>query len=287
VSPFQGDDDGKVVWPDEVSRHRDIHCLECGDPLHIVAGFWREDGSRVARHFSHNPSASSRGICHGGESDEHELMKYIVKRQFQEMFDHGTITLEKAIPETDRIGDVVVEFDQEFDTWGRGVIAEVQYLNKSKDFAAVTHDYIRAGFSVFWLNESHFTADYEQVDLPDEVPAWPNAVPTVGEWSGIEQPFAELPEFGQRHSMEITVPYEHVEKHRDKLLQTFTRNRDLADLGGADLVHPLEDGNAPRSCSSCGQDALYYIYTKGVISTFRCTEHLPGAGEVQLDEVAP
>lgn len=270
--PFTGVHDGDIVWPDDVDNGTTVTCPECGDKMHVRSGHTTEGGILKPRCFAHNPDASVGGMCSGGESDVHKLMKYVVSRRVRRMFDHGTVVREQAIPETERVGDVVATFDDPFDEFGRGVVAEVQYRHDDKDIEAVTKEYLRAGYSVYWLNESHFCDDFETVEFPDLVTAWPNGVPTPAEWSGIESPVEQLDEFGSRYPIEVKFPPDFVESQRE-LFETWWR------IGSGeydfDLVRPLSSNNASRACATCGDPASFYLFQDGVISTFRCDDHLP------------
>lgn len=43
-----------------------------------------------------------------------------------------------------------------------------------------------------------------------------------------------------------------------------------AEIG---VHYELGENNAPRSCSYCGEDASYYVFTEDVASVFACEEH--------------
>jgi hypothetical protein len=270
--PFTAVDDGDIVWPDDVDDGATVECPNCGDGMHVRSGHTTEDGVLKPRCFVHNPDASVGGLCPGGESDEHKLMKYVVSRRLRRMFDHGTVQRERGIPETERVGDVVVTFGESFQEFGRGVVAEVQYRHDEKDIEAVTTEYLQAGFSVYWLNESYFGENYETVEFPDLITAWPNAVPPASEWSGIEYPEEQLGEMGERYPMEAKFPPDFVEDHRETLERWWRMGASEYDF---DLVRPLSANNAGRSCAMCGDPAVVYLFQDGVISTFRCERHLP------------
>lgn len=56
------------------------------------------------------------------------------------------------------------------------------------------------------------------------------------------------------------------------------------------LVYPITEHNAGRSCGTCQDPASVYLFIDGVISTFRCREHMPAAVKDDLDsetEVQP
>jgi len=274
--PFTAIHDGDIVYPDDVSSDADVVCPECGDGMHIRAGHKTSGGVLKPRCFVHNPDASLGGMCPGGESDEHKLMKYVVSRRFQRMFEHGDVGREVAIPGTDRVGDVVVTFANAVEKLGKGVIAEIQYRHDDKDIQSVTREYLRAGFSVYWLNEAHFGADLETVEFPDIVKAWPNAVPTQAEWSGVEEPTTQLPDFGSRPRIEVRMPPEYFDKHESDLKSRWRLGTGEYDF---DLVRPLSATNASRLCAVCGDAADVYLFETGVMSSFRCVEHTPESVE--------
>lgn len=276
--PFTAIHDGDIVWPDDVDIDASVICPECKDEMHVRSGHTTTDGVLKPRCFAHNPDASVGGMCPGGESDEHKLMKYVVSRRLRKMFQHGNVEREKSIPETGRVGDVVVTFDEPLEEFGRGVVAEVQYRHDDKDIEAVTKEYLRAGFSVYWLKEAHFGEDLETVEFPDIITAWPNAVPIEGEWSGIEEPVKELPQFGSRYPIEVKFFRDFVEEHREALKTRWQMGSGQYDF---DLIRPLSPDNAPRFCSECGDDAVIYLFQDGVLSTFRCDEHTPDSVDAQ------
>ena len=270
--PFTGILDEDIVWPDDVDDSSTVTCPNCGDKMHVRSGHTTEDGVLKPRCFVHNPDASVGGMCPGGESDEHKLMKYVVSRRLRRMYDHGTVERECNIPETDRIGDVVVTFEEPFGEFGRGVVAEVQYRHDDKDIEAVTTEYLQSGYSVYWLNESHFSSDFETVEFPDLITAWPNCVPTTGEWQGLEPAVQELDKFGTRYPIEVKFPPEFIESHRQELKDWWWMGYGKYDF---DLVRSLSANNTSRSCGVCGDPAEVYLFQDGVISTFRCNQHIP------------
>lgn len=268
--PFNGILNDEVVWPDDVDDAQTVTCPECEDQMHVRSGHVTADGVHKPRCFAHNPDATLGGMCSGGESDRHKLMKYVASRTLNNIFDHADVHREKQIQGTPRIADVVAEFTDSIERHGRGVVAEVQHKNQNKDVEAVTREYLRAGYSVYWLNESHFGEEFETVEMPDMVPVWPNAVPTPGEWSGVEEPVSQLNQFGSRYPIHVKLPPEHLENEREELKK---RWRMAAGEYDFDLVYNLSENNAPRRCAVCGEEASYYLFQDGVISTFRCDEH--------------
>lgn len=270
--PYTAKKDGEIVWPDDVDVDAQVECVECNNDMYVRKGHKTKNGVLKPRCFVHYPDSAVANSCSGGESDTHKLMKYVVTRRFQNMFEHGSVEREQSISGTNRIGDVVVEFDEANPKLGVGVVGEVQYKNDDKDIQAVTEEYLRNGFTVYWIGESDFDEDFETVDLPEAITAWPNGVPTKGEWSGIEEPFATLDEFGSRYPIAISLPPECLEQHRETLKSHWRIGANEYDF---DLIYTLKKYNAPRNCATCGDDADFYLFDDNVVSTYRCGKCLP------------
>lgn len=278
--PFTGELNGNIVWPDDVDKGDVVSCPECGDRMHVRSGHTTKDGVLKPRCFAHNPEANVGGMCSGGESDIHKMMKYVVSRRFRRMFDHGEVQREKSIPETDRIADVAISFESPIGNFGNGVIGEVQYRNEDKDIQAVTTDYLNAGYSVYWFNQSHFGEGHETVDFPNIISVWPNAVPNVVEWSGVDDYLSEL-STGASAKIDVKIPPDWFRENKHILKQHWEIGSSLYDV---DIVRSLGDNSADRKCSECSEPASYYLFQDGIISTFRCdthlTEDLPQSKEV-------
>jgi len=269
--PFTGEHEGNIVWPDDVPNGTTVVCPECGDCMHVRSGHTTVDGVLKPRCFAHNPD--SEADCSGGESDTHKLMKYVVSRRLNRMYQHGTVEREKSISATNRIGDVVVTFDEPFAEFGRGLVAEVQYRNHSKDIEAVTEDVLQAGYSIYWIDESHFGDDYESVDFPKMITAWPNSVPKSEEWSGIETVLKEAKETESSCPVDVKFPPEYFDDHRKDLEISHKIGAGSLDM---DVIRRLSKTSAKRSCSECNNPADYYLFKDGFLSTFRCNDHIPG-----------
>ncbi|MDS0243172.1 MULTISPECIES: hypothetical protein [unclassified Haloferax] len=198
-------------------------------------------------------------------------MKYVVSRNFAHLFEHAEVDREVKIGDTGRIADVCAEFDHPQLPLGRGVIGEVQYRNTSKDIEVVTEDYLRAGYSVYWIDETDFGEDYRTFELPEIVRAWPNALQSANEWSGYEEPVVEIRSLEPaQYPIPLRMPPEFMEKHREEL-------RDYWKLGAGeldyDIIRRLTYNNADRRCSTCGESADYYLYKDGIFNDFRCVKH--------------
>lgn len=71
--------------------------------------------------------------------------------------------------------------------------------------------------------------------------------------------------------VEILLPPEYAEKHREELHTTWKLAGGNYDL---DLLYRLKENNAPRRCADCGSDADYYLFEDGIVSEYRCEQHL-------------
>lgn len=269
--PFIGIQAGEEVWPDEVADTAPVDCPSCGEPMHVRSSHMTVEDVFRPRHFVHNPDHQH---CPGGESDEHKRMKYVTHQHLSEVYDHADVGREVEIG--DRRADVVAEFHEPVHPIGRGVAAETQYKNTSKDIEQVTRDYLQAGFSVVWLRENHFTDNFS-VQLPEITYAWPNAVPEVDRWSPCTG--CELLDEIDPAAPTIDVPFppEFARSHVDDL-------RSYWELGAGeleyDLIRELSENNARRPCAACGERAEFYCYKKGGISEYRCATHTGmGVGE--------
>jgi len=165
-------EDSSTVLPEEVGDGTDVVCPACCGTMRPRGPF--DDGR--ARHFYHvtSPSGTSTGNCSGGESDPHRKMKSLavsaLRQRFGEYVRCGP-ELTVDIPSTPtlsdtRRADALVEFSSEDSNnyLGRGLIVEVQYANESKDIGAVTHDYLSAGYSVYWASPEDFTSDRFRIE---------------------------------------------------------------------------------------------------------------------------
>lgn len=180
--------DGERVWASEFAKElanintcRDglekyPRCPECGGRVshHSEA----VDGR--AAHFAHcssdyGGSGGGGGNCGGatvGESEEHTAMKSIAASALEfALSDVGVaqtnIEVDLPAPYSDadhRTGDVVIEFEGTDPQLGDGLIAEVQYKNRTKDKTAVTIDYLNGDhdYSTLWLwtKDFHTNADH-------------------------------------------------------------------------------------------------------------------------------
>lgn len=188
--PFVAEHDGQIVTPNMVTREDDIACPVCEEEMTVKKSHYR-GGVFVARHFAHLPDVECEG-----ESDEHLRMKAIAHSKLAEEFPDAVILPEE--PVGDRQADLLVDFEQPQDPYGKGVTVEVQYRNYAKDRKETTRDYLDMGYSVLWLYPRHYSG--MDVTIDGIITAWPNAVTHPSE-SG-------YPSFSsnQQHSVERTVP---------------------------------------------------------------------------------
>ena len=183
--------DSEIVWASEFAKElanintcRDglekyPRCPECGGRV----SHHSESIDGRAAHFQHCSSdyggnGGGGGNCGGatvGESAEHTAMKSIAASALEfALSDVGVsqtnIEVSLPAPYSDadhRTGDVVIDFEDTDPQLGDGLIAEVQYKNKTKDRTAVTIDYLNGDhdYSVLWLGTDDF---YTSADLPKD-----------------------------------------------------------------------------------------------------------------------
>jgi hypothetical protein len=276
---------GQTVYPGDVEQDAFVGtCPECGEQLTIRQGHYR-DGDWVVQHFWHSrraggasgSSGSDNGGCPGvsvAESDEHKLMKYVVSRQLHHTFGHhATVTKERGIPETDRVADVVAEFDDKIPRLGNGIVVECQYKNNTKPKLAVTLEYLEAGYSVVWASKRHFSDKWRKVNLPDPTMPWPQMVPRKECWRGYTAGQEHLARLSaKRPPMDVNLPQE----LWDELQPVLERYHERGDTGHSwDVEQRLGEDNATRKCEVCSQPAEWYLLEWGRTSTHRCTTHHP------------
>jgi hypothetical protein len=185
-----GDREGFVV-PEEVADGETVHCPGCDERMRP------RGGEGQARHFLHVDNIGAKGSsgCEGagsvGESDRHRRLKSLAASGLRSRFaghDVDTCGLEVSIDVSDgpsivseRRADALLQFEDPITKqnrfFGAGVVVEVQYRNEGKDVAAVTADYLQAGYSVYWAHECDFTQDQFRVGRFEQAfnERWPNA----------------------------------------------------------------------------------------------------------------
>lgn len=194
--PFLAQRDGEdedLVVPEEMPDGETVRCPACDGRMRP-----RGEGSQRARHFMHvdNLGTEASSGCDGlgtnvGESKYHRKLKSLVVsglRSRFEGFDVAYCGLEYEFDVStgpslvnDQRADVILQFKDPITNqnqfFGAGVIVEVQHRNENKDVAAVTVDYPKAGYSVYWAHEVDFTDSRFRIDRFDHAfnERWPNA----------------------------------------------------------------------------------------------------------------
>lgn len=267
--PFKALHNSNVVWPDQVNKKQYYDCIACGEKLTVVKSH-RRNGNWVSRHFRH----ISENDCGGPETNEHKLMKYVASRKLSYTFDSAIVKREVKIPGTDRIGDVFVELPETNPEIGDGIVAEIQHKNENKDKHAVSMEYLRNGYSVVWLTKFDFTDDWMDVEL-DITSPWPQAVPHRYTWRDPPVGVMQLKNMDPAvYPIKATIPFEYIESKRDELKIAWTLASENYDF---DVTKKLEEDNATKTCGVCGNDAEWYLLQIGVLSGYRCSNHVPWA----------
>lgn len=193
--PFIAQRDGAddLVVPEEVSDGETVYCSACHGRMRP-----RGAGDQQARHFMHvdnldgsNTADDCTGYNNLGEGERHRLLKSLAVsglRTYFEDLDVAGFDLEYEVDVSNgpslfntRRADAVVRFPEPITNpnrfFGRGLVVEVQQHNDSKDVAAVTADYLKAGYSVYWAHDADFTDTHFQVKRFSRAfnERWPNA----------------------------------------------------------------------------------------------------------------
>ncbi|MDB2272156.1 hypothetical protein PM032_14175 [Halorubrum ezzemoulense] len=177
--PYLGLFKGDEVLPPQVPDGTTVECPACGEGMSVVRSHNR-GGAFVSRHFSHKSGGKGGGSGDGsgdgdcpGESEIHHKMKAIAYARLENEHPEATIELESNLK--GRIPDVLLEFPEPCDPYGKGIAVEAQYRNKGKDKEAVVEHYLDLEYSVAWLEEDDFTT--HDVDLSSILSVWPYALP--------------------------------------------------------------------------------------------------------------
>jgi hypothetical protein len=177
--PYLGLSDGDEVLPPQVPDGSTVACPVCGEEMSVVRSYNRGN-TFVSRHFSHKGGGKGDGSGAGsgdgdcpGESEIHHKMKAIAYARLENDYPEATIKLESDLE--GRIPDVLLEFPEPCDPYGKGIAVEAQYRNKGKDKEAVVTHYLDREYSVAWLKEDDFTT--HDVDLSGILSVWPYALP--------------------------------------------------------------------------------------------------------------
>lgn len=170
--------------PAGVDDGEEVRCPECSGVLRV------RGGGTVVRHFYHPPESSCEG-----ESASHLAMKSIAVDKLKSEYPDASIHIEFTTETPPRRADVFVEFQPPIFPLGKGIAVEVQHKNTAKDITETTADYLAGNYSVIWLFEDDYEGDYPKyndVELPDPMPVWPNSVPHGDEDSSEQSVAASL-----------------------------------------------------------------------------------------------
>lgn len=254
--PFVGTLDGVTVTPEEVDDGTVMECPRCDDRLLPRSSHYRE-GNFVARHFYH---PNSSGGC-SGESEVHLRMKSIALSKLKETYpDHDVVGTEVQIG--DRRADVCLEFEEPHPRLGYGVVVEVQWRNENKSIRATTRDFLRSGWSVYWVDEDDFQG--RNVELGTPVSVFPTMVPgrkDVADVDHFEFDYSEP-------TMDVIFPNELLQSLKSELWQTWS----FWKTGEWDTRYELKSNNAPRRCAKCSESAKYWV-SNVEFSGFVCSHH--------------
>lgn len=162
--PFaaQKPDTKAAVQPSDIGdsfhKKEDLECPFCGDPLRYREKATDSDENVIRRaHFWHYERAGSDGgdaggCSKGGESPEHERWKMVTGELLAEKYEADEYFIEHPIGS--KVADVAVHVDGE----KKGVVAEYQHRNDSKNYLDTTKHYLKYGYGVHWIfntNETH------------------------------------------------------------------------------------------------------------------------------------
>jgi transcription elongation factor Elf1 len=189
------DNRGRKLAPEQASKDGAYTCPECGDSMTVV----RRGVDGTARHFRHpsetlTDNGTAGGCVSVSESDVHLKWKSLAASRLATEFEGRTYLTEMehqlSAPnstKTRRIADAAVVFNDLDPVLGRGVVAEVQHRNESKDIEAATVDFLESGFAVVWLDKHDFSNNHCRLNGADfrqraRMTAWPEHVPAQQEW---------------------------------------------------------------------------------------------------------
>ena len=314
--PFIGELDDAKVTPEEVDDGTDVFCPECGDRMHT----WGPGVDGTARHFQHYIVEN----C-SGESDLHKKLKSVAVSGLRGLFDDGcryVVEQPLGAPHSDkqqRQADAYVEFVYDADwQFFDGLAVEVQYKNKSKDKAAVVADYAAQGVATVFVTPEDFnnpqstgtSLALDEQDLRERGRETACRY-ILGSSRGSSRRLADAISVRENRGGE-SVAHAPVPDAWIKMARAFNRSSQRENIGAGqyindvrttpkksvvpanippeqfvfDLIHRLDDENAPRRCARCGEAATAYYYIDGSISQFRCDRHLLAADSISGGERA-
>jgi hypothetical protein len=210
--PFVATCDGERVLPYEAAKADTLLCPVCDDEMTCVTSHHRH-GSFVAPHFRHQTNDD----C-AGESATHLRMKSIALSKLAEAYPEATVAPEE--PVGSHRADILVSFPEPRFPYGHGIAVEVQYRNDSKNLLKTDQNYYDVGYSVLWLTQQHF--DEYDVTIDHIQPVWPNALPQLKRYDGLDWPLEESTPTVKRR---IRLPPDYFEAHRATLRDAFDTGR--------------------------------------------------------------
>lgn len=208
--PFIAKNQDEHITPEEAEKSDELTCPKCNGELTIRQSFKRK-GSFVARHFMHvSGHSSSNGGSSGcgGESDKHEKMKSVVLSKLKNLYNVKRSEYEASINTRSgrRRTDALVEFEEAKANLGKGIAAEVQHKNESKDIAKVTSDICGAGYTVLWVEEDAIDGKDVDIQKCDIRNPFPDGVPSRKQWRPPSSLSTKEPQqFGTRPKLDSEV----------------------------------------------------------------------------------
>jgi len=168
-------------------------------------------------------------------------MKSIAVEKLTDEYPDAAVHVEFVTDEVPRRADVFVEFDQPQFPSGKGIAVEVQYQNEQKDLTETTASYLTGDTSVLWLFEENYVGthpEYDDVEPPDPIPAWPYRIPhgeasspdpSAGDYLGITEAdlIAALPNHVDDQVSLAEFPGESDTDEESEDLPEWTREREL------------------------------------------------------------
>lgn len=169
------DVDADTIIPFNATSGETYYCPECFEEYTVVKAHHRRN-SYVSKHFrtatASDGGATTAASTHstgcgigtgGGESDLHYKLKSLTAEAFDDFYG-GEIDCREEFRlnaplsgKKHRDADVAVTFDTPHETYGKGIVAEIQVANKDKDLYATTLDFLAQDYSVVWLSPADFT----------------------------------------------------------------------------------------------------------------------------------
>jgi hypothetical protein len=143
-------------------------------------------------------------------------MKAIAFSKLQTAYPDVNVSIETSIGT--RRADVLVTFPTPRQPLGHGIAVEVQHRNNSKDLFATDQDYYDEGYSVLWLSSQHY--DGYDVAIDQVQPVWPNALPQLRGYDGLDWPIADTPTVVE---IKVPLPQEYFAARETSLRSAYDR----------------------------------------------------------------